>query len=86
MKIVIVLLALSTIVAVFAAPGIEKEVTPDSLVSFRWTKGADIFFLIAFTLPQQEYDNEKNKRTDVFTTKHKVCSGIFPLSLLKDTK
>ena len=47
-KFVIVLLAVSTIVAVFAALGIQKEVTPESLVSFQWTKAADIFFLIAF--------------------------------------
>jgi len=47
-KFIIVLLAVSTIVAVFAALGIQKEVTPESLVSFQWTKAADIFFLIAF--------------------------------------
>lgn len=47
-KFVIVLLAVSTMVAVFAAVGIEKEVTPDSLTHFEWTKGAHILFLISF--------------------------------------
>ena len=47
-KFIIVLLAVSTIVAVFAALGINKEVTPDAIKHFSWTKGADIFFLIAF--------------------------------------
>lgn len=47
-KLVIVVLALSTVVAVFAALGIEKVVTPDSLTSFKWTKSADILFLISF--------------------------------------
>lgn len=47
-KFIIVLLAVSTIVAVFAAMGIDKEVKPDSLMNFKWTRSADIFFLIAF--------------------------------------
>jgi Mn2+/Fe2+ NRAMP family transporter len=47
-KFIIVLLAVSTIVAVFAALGIEKEIKPDSLMNFKWTRSADIFFLIAF--------------------------------------
>jgi Mn2+/Fe2+ NRAMP family transporter len=47
-KFIIILLAVSTIVAVFAALGIQKEVTPDSLTQFSWTRAADIFFLIAF--------------------------------------
>lgn len=48
MKFIIVLLALSTIIAVFSAIGIEKEVTPDSIRNFEWSSAADIFFLIAF--------------------------------------
>ncbi len=47
-KFIIVILSLSTIVAVFAALGIHKEVVPDTILHFNWTKGADIFFLIAF--------------------------------------
>ncbi len=47
-KYVIVLLALSTIVAVFAALGIDKVVDPESLTSFTWTRQADVFFMIAF--------------------------------------
>lgn len=47
-KFIIVLLAVSTIVAVFAALGIHKEVTPEAIRHFNWTSGADIFFLIAF--------------------------------------
>lgn len=47
-KFVIVLLAISTIIAVFAALGIYREVTPDSLVHFQWTDSAHILFLIAF--------------------------------------
>jgi len=48
MKLIMVLLALSTIVAVFAALGIHQEVSPDALINFTWTRQADIFFLIAF--------------------------------------
>lgn len=48
MKFIIVLLAVSTIVAVFAALGIQKEVTPEALQHFSWNNGVDIFFLIAF--------------------------------------
>jgi len=47
-KIIIVLLALSTVVAVFAAFGIHREVTPDMIHHFDWTNAIDIFFLIAF--------------------------------------
>ncbi len=47
-KFIIVLLAVSTVVAVFAALGIDRVVTPDSLVSFQWTDSAHILFLIAF--------------------------------------
>jgi len=47
-KIIIVLLALSTVVAVFAAFGIHREVTPDMIRHFDWTNAIDIFFLIAF--------------------------------------
>ncbi len=47
-KFIIVLLALSTIVAVFAAMGIHHEITPDLIRHFDWTKAVDIFFLIAF--------------------------------------
>ena len=47
-KFIIVLLAVSTVVAVFAALGIHKEVSPESIIHFQWTRGADIFFLIAF--------------------------------------
>ncbi len=48
MKFIIILLSLSTIIAVFSALGIHKEVTPESLLHFKWTSKADIFFLIAF--------------------------------------
>ena len=47
-KFIIVLLAVSTIVAVFYALGIEKEVTPESLTSFKWNRSADILFMISF--------------------------------------
>ena len=47
-KFIIILLAVSTIVAVFYALGIEKIVTPQSLTSFHWKKSADILFLISF--------------------------------------
>ncbi|MCF8380991.1 MAG: divalent metal cation transporter [Bacteroidales bacterium] len=47
-KYIIVIMAVSTLVAVFAALGIHKEVSPDSLLNFEWSKSADIFFLIAF--------------------------------------
>jgi len=47
-KFVIVLLSISTIVAVFAAFGIEKEIQADSIMHFKWTRSADIFFMIAF--------------------------------------
>ncbi len=47
-KFIIVLLSVSTIVAVFAALGIDKVVKPDTMMHFTWTRSADIFFLIAF--------------------------------------
>lgn len=47
-KFIIVLLAVSTMIAVFAAFGIQKEVNPDSLINFQWTNAAHILFLIAF--------------------------------------
>ena len=47
-KLIIVLLAVSTLVAVFAALGIHKEISSETIQHFQWTKGADIFFLIAF--------------------------------------
>lgn len=46
-KFIIVLLAVSTMMAVFAAFGIQKEVKPDSLINFQWTNAAHILFLIA---------------------------------------
>jgi Mn2+/Fe2+ NRAMP family transporter len=47
-KFIIVLLALSTIVAVFAALGIQGEISRDVIQRFDWTSSADVFFLIAF--------------------------------------
>jgi len=47
-KIVIVVLSASTIVAVFSALGIDKTIDPDSIMHFQWTRKTDIFFLIAF--------------------------------------
>jgi Mn2+/Fe2+ NRAMP family transporter len=47
-KFIIVLLAVSTLVAVFAALGIEKEIDPNSLWHFSWTDKAHVMFLIAF--------------------------------------
>lgn len=48
MKFVIVLLATSTIVAVFSALGIDKQIQPDSLMHFSWSNKANILFFIAF--------------------------------------
>jgi len=48
MKFIIILLSISTIAAVFAALGFQKEVSPDMIRNFNWTSSADIFFLIAF--------------------------------------
>jgi len=48
MKFIIILLSLSTVVAVFAALGIHKQVTPEALTHFNWSDKANIFFLIAF--------------------------------------
>jgi Mn2+/Fe2+ NRAMP family transporter len=39
---------LSTVIALFSALGVEKEVPPDFFNNFKWTRAADIFFLIAF--------------------------------------
>lgn len=47
-KFIIVLLALSTVLALLAALGIEKEIKPEALANFDWFKHADIVFLIAF--------------------------------------
>ncbi len=47
-KLIIVLLAVSTLVAVFSALGIDKEISPEAIRNFHWTNRADIFFLIAF--------------------------------------
>jgi len=47
-KFIIVLLSVSTIVAVFAALGVDKVVKPESLVNFEWTNSAHILFLISF--------------------------------------
>jgi len=48
MKFIIVLLATSTIIAVFSALGVHKQIEPDSLVHFSWSVKADILFFIAF--------------------------------------
>ena len=47
-KFIIVLLSVSTIVAVFAALGVDKVVKPESFVNFEWTNSAHILFLISF--------------------------------------
>ncbi len=47
-KYVILLLTLSTVIAVFSAVGIDKVVNTESLTNFTWTRKADIFFMIAF--------------------------------------
>ena len=48
MKFIIIVLTVSTVVALFSALRVEKEIAPDFLQNFKWTKAADIFFLIAF--------------------------------------
>jgi len=48
MKFIMMLLALSTVMAVFAALGIHKEIAPDMITRFTWSRPADIIFLIAF--------------------------------------
>lgn len=48
MKVIIILLSVSTIVAVFAALGIPKEINPDFITHFSFSNKANIFFLIAF--------------------------------------
>lgn len=47
-RFIILLLALSTIVAVLSALGLQNNVTPDMINHFDWTNAADVFFLIAF--------------------------------------
>ena len=47
-KYIILLLTVSTVIAVFSALGIEKVVTPDAMAKFTWTRQADVFFMIAF--------------------------------------
>ena len=47
-KFIIVVLAVSTLVAVLAALGVHKEIRPDTIMRFQWTSGADILFLISF--------------------------------------
>jgi Mn2+/Fe2+ NRAMP family transporter len=47
-KFIIIVLALSTVVAVFASLGIHSEISPETIHSFHWTNAADVFFLIAF--------------------------------------
>jgi len=47
-KYTILLLTVSTVIAVFAALGIHNEVSPESMANFSWTKQADVFFMIAF--------------------------------------
>ena len=47
-RFIILLLALSTIIAVFSAFGLEKNVTPESFNRFDWANAVDMFFLIAF--------------------------------------
>ena len=47
-KVIILLLASATIIAVFGALGINKEIHTDALRSFDWGNGIDIMFLIAF--------------------------------------
>ena len=47
-KYIILLLTVSTVIAVFSALGIDKVVTPESITKFTWTKQADVFFMIAF--------------------------------------
>lgn len=48
MKFIMLLLAISTLMAVFAALGIHKEINPETLTRFTWSHEADILFLIAF--------------------------------------
>jgi len=48
MKFIIILLTVSTVVALFSALGAEKEIAPNFFQNFKWSKAADIFFLIAF--------------------------------------
>ena len=47
-RFIILLLALSTIIAVFSAFGLERNVTPESFNRFDWANAVDMFFLIAF--------------------------------------
>lgn len=47
-KFIIILLSISTIMAVFAAVGVEKVIDPQSLWNFEWSRTTDILFLITF--------------------------------------
>lgn len=47
-KYIILLLTLATVIAVFAAFGIDKVVTPEALTNFTWSRKADVLFMIAF--------------------------------------
>lgn len=47
-KYIIILLTLATVIAVFAALGIDKVVDPDALTKFTWSRKADLIFMIAF--------------------------------------
>lgn len=47
-KFIIILLSISTVMAVFAALGVEKVIDPQSLWNFEWSRTADILFLITF--------------------------------------
>ncbi len=47
-KVIILILAVTTIIAVFSALGIEKEITPEALDRFNWDDVTEIMFMIAF--------------------------------------
>ncbi|MBN2614120.1 MAG: Nramp family divalent metal transporter [Bacteroidales bacterium] len=48
MKTIIILLSVTTVVAVFAALDIPKEINPEFITRFNFSNKANIFFLIAF--------------------------------------
>lgn len=48
MKFIIILLSLSTIIAVVAALGIPKTINPEFITHFNWSNKVHLFFLIAF--------------------------------------
>ncbi|MBN2639055.1 MAG: Nramp family divalent metal transporter [Bacteroidales bacterium] len=48
MKFIIILLSVSTVVAVFAAMDIPKQINPDFIIHFSFSNKAHVFFLIAF--------------------------------------